>query len=450
MEIQQSRARARVGPGGEPVLLARPGPRALGPAADRARARRAGARRPSSARSGRTACRPRSPPATRGRGARRRPTGRRSRALYGALADARAVAGRRAQPRGRDRDGGRARRPAWRRSTRSRSSRRCAATTCCRRVRGDLLERLGRDAEARAEFARAASLTRNARERELLVRPAHAPTDAFVTLLRSMVQPAADRHHDLRGPAARDHTDPLPESEPPQPELALGMPYVRALARSGAIPVVLPPLALELVPGLLAPARRRLPVRRAGHRPRRLRRRAARRARARSSRTSTRSSSRSRARPTPPACRSSASAAAPRRSTSRAAGACSSTCPTRTARSAPQTAAGPSRTTSRSSPARGSRAPSAPRRCASTRSTTRPSSGSATACAPVAWAPDGTVEGIEGDDERLVLGVQWHAETLDEVERPQARLFGALVDAARERARRAGLSRVRLRRRAAA
>src|SRR5829696_9061381 len=51
----------------------------------------------------------------------------------------------------------------------------------------------------------------------------------------------------------------------------------------------------------------------------------------------------------------------------------------------------------------------------------------------VAWAPDGTVEGIEAEGERLVLGVQWHAETLDEVERPQARLFGALVDAARDR-----------------
>ncbi|MFB7516941.1 RNA polymerase sigma factor [Streptomyces sp. NPDC056144] len=35
-------------------------------------------------------------------------------------------------------------------------------------VRGDLLARLGRTAEARAEFERAASLTRNARERELL------------------------------------------------------------------------------------------------------------------------------------------------------------------------------------------------------------------------------------------------------------------------------------------
>jgi RNA polymerase sigma-70 factor, ECF subfamily len=36
-------------------------------------------------------------------------------------------------------------------------------------VRGDLLERLGRFEEARAEFERAASLTRNARERELLL-----------------------------------------------------------------------------------------------------------------------------------------------------------------------------------------------------------------------------------------------------------------------------------------
>ena len=39
-------------------------------------------------------------------------------------------------------------------------------------VRGDLLLRLGRTAEARAEFERAASLTRNERERELLLRRA--------------------------------------------------------------------------------------------------------------------------------------------------------------------------------------------------------------------------------------------------------------------------------------
>ncbi|HZI16330.1 MAG TPA: RNA polymerase subunit sigma-24, partial [Myxococcus sp.] len=39
-------------------------------------------------------------------------------------------------------------------------------------VRGDLLVKLGRHDEARAEFERAASLTRNARERELLLKRA--------------------------------------------------------------------------------------------------------------------------------------------------------------------------------------------------------------------------------------------------------------------------------------
>jgi RNA polymerase sigma factor (sigma-70 family) len=41
-------------------------------------------------------------------------------------------------------------------------------------VRGDLLAKLGRHEEARAEFERAASLTRNARERDLLMRRAEA------------------------------------------------------------------------------------------------------------------------------------------------------------------------------------------------------------------------------------------------------------------------------------
>ncbi|MFE7118488.1 RNA polymerase sigma factor [Streptomyces sp. NPDC057654] len=48
-------------------------------------------------------------------------------------------------------------------------------------VRGDLLERLGRADEARAEFARAASLTRNAREKALLLEratPAPSPDSA--------------------------------------------------------------------------------------------------------------------------------------------------------------------------------------------------------------------------------------------------------------------------------
>ena len=41
-------------------------------------------------------------------------------------------------------------------------------------VRGDLLVKLGRHAEARPEFERAAALTRNARERALLLNRARA------------------------------------------------------------------------------------------------------------------------------------------------------------------------------------------------------------------------------------------------------------------------------------
>ena len=41
-------------------------------------------------------------------------------------------------------------------------------------VRGDLLAKLGRSDEARSEFERAAALTRNARERELLLERAAA------------------------------------------------------------------------------------------------------------------------------------------------------------------------------------------------------------------------------------------------------------------------------------
>src|SRR3954466_9589735 len=48
-----------------------------------------------------------------------------------------------------------------------------------------------------------------------------------------------------------ERTQPLPEGEPLQHELALGMPYVRALARAGAIPVVLPPLRVDDVPSQL-------------------------------------------------------------------------------------------------------------------------------------------------------------------------------------------------------
>ena len=43
-------------------------------------------------------------------------------------------------------------------------------------VRGDLLAKLGRAEEARTEFERAANLTQNARERDLLLQRARACT----------------------------------------------------------------------------------------------------------------------------------------------------------------------------------------------------------------------------------------------------------------------------------
>ena len=50
-----------------------------------------------------------------------------------------------------------------------------------------------------------------------------------------------------------------------------------------------------------------------------------------------------------------------------------------------------------------------------------------------AWAPDGTIEGIEDPQHPFLLGVQWHAETLV-ADDGQLALFRALVDAASGRA----------------
>jgi predicted RNA polymerase sigma factor len=47
-------------------------------------------------------------------------------------------------------------------------------------VRGDLLSKLGRHNEARTEFERAASLTRNARERDLLLERAASAGQPFI------------------------------------------------------------------------------------------------------------------------------------------------------------------------------------------------------------------------------------------------------------------------------
>lgn len=48
----------------------------------------------------------------------------------------------------------------------------------------------------------------------------------------------------------------------------------------------------------------------------------------------------------------------------------------------------------------------------------------------VAWAPDGVIEAVESDDRDFVVGVQWHAECLIEIEE-QLSLFEGFVEAGR-------------------
>ena len=92
-------------------------------------------------------------------------------ALYDGAGPADALAGGRAEPGGRGRDGVRSGRPAWSSSTRSPTSPRCAATTCCRACAATCSSSSGRRDEARAEFERAAALTaQRARAALLLAR----------------------------------------------------------------------------------------------------------------------------------------------------------------------------------------------------------------------------------------------------------------------------------------
>ena len=126
---------------------------------------------------------------------------------------------------------------------------------------------------------------------------------------------------------------PVPEGEPPGNEMALGLTYLKAIEAAGGLPVVMPPLAADAIEPLLDRARRDLPLRRPRPRPRDLRRQARIPSSARPSQTSIASSWPSPRAPTPARCRSWRSAAAPRRSTSSAAAACTSTCPTSRPRS---------------------------------------------------------------------------------------------------------------------
>ena len=54
---------------------------------------------------------------------------------------------------------------------------------------------------------------------------------------------------------------------------------------------------------------------------------------------------------------------------------------------------------------------------------------------PVAWTPDGVVEGIEAPDRRFALGVQWHPEGMFTADPLARALFAAFVEACRDRNR---------------
>jgi putative glutamine amidotransferase len=49
---------------------------------------------------------------------------------------------------------------------------------------------------------------------------------------------------------------------------------------------------------------------------------------------------------------------------------------------------------------------------------------------PTAHAPDGVIEGVEGDNGRFLVGVQWHPEELTEKDPAMRRLFTSFVEAA--------------------
>jgi gamma-glutamyl-gamma-aminobutyrate hydrolase PuuD len=65
-----------------------------------------------------------------------------------------------------------------------------------------------------------------------------------------------------------------------------------------------------------------------------------------------------------------------------------------------------------------------------------PSDGLGTGLRPVAWSPDGVVEGLEAEDHPWLLAVQFHPEDLVGFHEPSQRLFRAFVSACRQHTRR--------------
>ena len=257
MEFQSSRLRARTGPVGCARPPARPGPPHVGPPPHQPGRGRAGpGRRARRDPAGPTRCRRRSPPATPAPSAPRRRTGTSSSASTASWH----------APRRRRSSSSTGPWPSpWPRVPDAALALvdQLVETGTLERyhllysVRGDLLDRLGRHAEAALEFDRAAELATNAQERALSARarrrrPRRAAADAAGRI---------SRHGDRRRPEP-----PAPRLRPPRPQLQPGR-RQRAVDEDGPAPRQAAQLLGRQQPARPRRRRRGAPARRvAGHR----------------------------------------------------------------------------------------------------------------------------------------------------------------------------------------
>ena len=162
-------ARRGVGPAGEPILLLEQDRSRWDRLLVHAGSRRWRAPRRSAARSGRTRCRRRSPRATRARATADATDWPRIVALYDALVELDAVAGGRAEPRGGGGDGVRSRGRARARRRAGGRAGAARAITCCRACAAISWRSSDAPTRRAREFERAARMTQNVRERQLLL-----------------------------------------------------------------------------------------------------------------------------------------------------------------------------------------------------------------------------------------------------------------------------------------
>ena len=181
-----------------------------------------------------TPCRRRSSPATRKRGRPRKPTGRgyqrstpSSRRLRPRQSSNSTALSPSAWPRGRKR--------LWRSLTVLCGTRKLKTYHLLLSVRGDLLDKLGRYGEARAEFEAAAGLAGNRRERDLLRRRAAKAAEQtnFVIVCRRTEVAGGDVRIEAKDLLPKcDRRPRVPLGRSPQPCALFRGPFFRSWRRA--------------------------------------------------------------------------------------------------------------------------------------------------------------------------------------------------------------------------